>query len=43
MKETLATLGDFATENVADFDGYVELRMPDLRCYEEARKGNNPP
>ncbi|EME41100.1 hypothetical protein DOTSEDRAFT_27677 [Dothistroma septosporum NZE10] len=38
MAEKLHTLGSFATDNVSDFDGYVELWMPDLRCYEEARK-----
>lgn len=37
--EKLKTLGDFASSNVADFDGYVELRMPDLSCYERAREG----
>lgn len=37
--EKLKTLGSFATDNAADYDGYVELRMPDLSCYERARKG----
>lgn len=37
--ETLKTLGGFATQNAADFDGYVELRMPSLGCFERARKG----
>lgn len=37
--EKLQTLGSFATDNTADYDGYVELRMPELECYERARKG----
>ena len=37
--EKLKTLGGFATQNAAEFDGYVELRMPDMGCYERARKG----
>lgn len=37
--EKLQTLGDFATQNATGFDGYVELRMPDLGCYERARQG----
>lgn len=37
--EKLQTLGSFASENQAEFDGFVELRMPELECYERARKG----
>lgn len=37
--EALKTLGGFATQNAADFDGYVELRMPELGCFERARRG----
>lgn len=37
--EKLKTLGSFASQNAADFDGYVELRMPEIECYERARRG----
>lgn len=39
--EQVKTLGAFASNNVADFDGYVELRMPALSCYENARRGSS--
>lgn len=37
--EKLQTLGTFASDNQAEFDGYVELSMPELECYERARRG----
>ncbi|CAK4032117.1 Hypothetical predicted protein [Lecanosticta acicola] len=36
--QQLHTLGPFASDNLVDYDGYVELRMPELDCYERARR-----
>ncbi|CAK1361064.1 hypothetical protein CB0940_03525 [Cercospora beticola] len=35
-RSQLPTLGDFTVENVVDYDGFVELRMPELSCFENA-------
>ncbi|PPJ53236.1 hypothetical protein CBER1_11770 [Cercospora berteroae] len=35
-RSQLPTLGDFIVENAVDYDGFVELRMPELSCFENA-------
>ena len=41
-RSQLPTLGDFTVENAVDYDGFVELRMPELSCFENAMNGPFP-
>lgn len=38
-QEKMKSIGSFTSQNAVDYDGFVELVMPDLQCYENARKG----
>ncbi|KAI5357772.1 putative EthD domain-containing protein [Septoria linicola] len=35
-QEHLPALGNFTVDNAVDYDGFVELRMPELSCFENA-------
>ena len=38
-EEKLTSLGEWRREGLVDWDGCVELRMPELECWERAREG----
>ena len=38
-RKELPALGDFTIDNLVDYDGFVELRMPELSCFENAMNG----